>query len=384
MIPNKDTFCVNPWLSLSLQTDNKLSPCCLIAGWNFPYQDLDKYFKSKQLNDLRKDLLNGVKNKSCDRCWYKESQGTESLRQWSNKTIKGDIRKQIENPDIEKLVNVELSLGNLCNLKCLMCKPILSSQLLAEANQHPELKPLYEKNTSYIQKHFDWPKAKEFELWCEHVLPNCTQIKFTGGEPFTIPWVPTLLKKINDDKKKQITLNIVTNLKIINHTILESFNHYKEVWLNISLEGIGSTFEYVRYGNNWQTVEGNINYIKDKKYKNLYLKVANIIQATSFHSTLELVDFCDKNNMEIFPIPLENPECFHISVLTKKCKDKFLNDTANYNGKNTKYINFVRNICKENIEQDKKLAIDCMNLLDKYDKVRNTNWRDIIPLDNLQ
>ena len=69
--------------------------------------------------------------------------------------------------------------------------------------------------------------------------------------------------------------------------------------------------------------------------------------------------------MEIFPIPLENPECFHISVLTKKCKDKFLNDTANYSGKNTKYINFVRNICKENIEQDKKLAIDCMNLLDK-------------------
>ena len=384
MIPNKNTFCVNPWLTVALDSDNKLSPCCYIPGFNYNYQNIEKYFKSKELNDIRKDLLTGVKNKNCNKCWQKESQGMESQRQISNRTIKGNIRKQISDPTTEDVVHIDFVLGNLCNLKCLMCKPLLSSQILAEAIKHPELKEIYDSNTSYVQKHFDWPKHKEFKEWCKIILPRCKKIHFGGGEPFIIPWIPKVLKDIDIAKKKQMTLHITTNLTIINDEILEAFNNFKEVWLSVSFEGTEDTFEYVRNGHNWETIKKNVKYIKDKNFNNLYFGVNNVIQATSFHSILSLVDFCDKNDMKINPLPLDRPESFHISALTKESKLNFLNHTAQYQGINKDYIKFVRNLCITNIEQNHKLSADCIRLLEKYDKVRKTNWKKIIPLENLQ
>tara|TARA_B100000424_G_C22477276_1_gene279159 strand:- start:143 stop:415 length:273 start_codon:yes stop_codon:yes gene_type:complete len=88
--------------------------------------------------------------------------------------------------------------------------------------------------------------------------------------------------------------------------------------------------------------------------------------------------------MKINPLPLDRPESFHISALTKQSKLDFLNHTEQYQGINKDYIKFVRNLCITNIEQNQKLSTDCIQLLEKYDKIRKTNWKKIIPLENLQ
>ena len=103
-----------------------------------------------------------------------------------------------------------------------MCNPGESSQLLAEANLNPTLKNRY--NKKYIQKDFDWPKGDDFVDWCNEHLPKAIHIKFTGGEPFIIPWIQTVLDKIPDEQKKKCILHFTTNLTIVNLGLFENFS----------------------------------------------------------------------------------------------------------------------------------------------------------------
>jgi organic radical activating enzyme len=386
MIPNKNTFCIAPWYSLYLNSEKKLAPCCKIKKtYKYDYNQLEEYFDSPELNELRSDLLNGVKSKKCVYCWHDEEQGGDSLRLISNRTIalgtKIRLMDQIENPKLSNIKSFDLTLGNLCNLKCVMCWPNLSSQLLAEANSNPSLKARHDRE--YDQKDFDWPKGKDFVDWCVQYLPQAIHIKFTGGEPFIIPWIEQVIELIPDSQKEKCVLHFTSNLTVINPTLFEYFGKFKEVWLSVSVEGTHGTHEYLRYGHTWQKLASNLKLVQDMKIKNLILKINHVVQTPSYHSITEMTNFFDSIGLEIHPIMLTNPKHFHISALTQHAKEKFLIDTENYKGLNKEFINFVRNATQENIKQDKILTADCIKHLEDFDKVRKNSYKDIIPIDNL-
>jgi len=383
---DKNTFCVAPWYSLYLDSDKTLAPCCKIKNTHeYDYNQLDEYFDSPGLNKVRKDLLNGVKNKNCASCWHDEEQGGDSMRLISNRTIalgtKIRLLDQIENPKVSNIKSFDLTLGNLCNLKCVMCTPRLSSQLLAEANANPALKAMHDRE--FDQKEFDWPKGDDFIDWCNQHLPQAIHIKFTGGEPFIIPWIKEVIERIPDSQKEKCVLHFTSNLTVINLALFEYFGKFKQVWLSVSVEGTHETHEYLRYGHTWQKLASNLKLVQDMKIENLILKINHVVQAPSFHSIMDMTDFFDSIGLEIHPIMLTSPKHFHISALTEHSKKKFLANTEDYVGLNKEFIDFVRNTIQENIKQDKTLTADCIKHLVKFDKVRKNSHKDIIPIDNL-
>jgi len=383
---DKNTFCVAPWYSLYLDSDKTLAPCCKIKNTHeYDYNQLDEYFDSPGLNKVRKDLLNGVKNKNCASCWHDEEQGGDSLRLISNRTIalgtKIRLLDQIENPKVSNIKSFDLTLGNLCNLKCVMCTPRLSSQLLAEAYANPALKAMHDRE--FDQKDFDWPKGDDFIDWCNQHLPQAIHIKFTGGEPFIIPWIKEVIERIPDSQKEKCVLHFTSNLTVINPALFEYFRKFKQVWLSVSVEGTHETHEYLRYGHTWQKLASNLKLVQDMKIENLILKINHVVQAPSFHSIMDMTDFFDSIGLEIHPIMLTSPKHFHISALTEHSKKKFLANTEDYVGLNKEFIDFVRNAIQENIKQDKTLTADCIKHLVKFDKVRKNSHKDIIPIDNL-
>jgi sulfatase maturation enzyme AslB (radical SAM superfamily) len=382
---NKNTFCVAPWYSVFIGSDKTLAPCCQFKSKFNNYNKLEKYFNSKEIDDVRQDLLKGIKNKNCSKCWDQEDKGNDSLRLISNRTIglntKSSIRDQIKDPKISNIKIFDLTLGNLCNLKCTMCYPGLSSQLLAEANINPKLKSRYGKN--YVQENYDWPKYDDFISWCEKFLPQSIQITFTGGEPFIIPWIPNVIKKIPETQKAKCILHFTTNLTVINDELLKIFHKFREVWISVSIEGTGKTHEYVRHGHRWQKLIKNLKLLRDKKIPNLFLKFNHVVQATSYHSITDMVKFADEQKLEIHPALLENPQHFHISALTETAKIKFIEKTADYDGFNKEFVSYVRNMSNTHIKQDKSLAKHCIEHLSDLDEVRNTNFQNIIPKENL-
>ena len=387
MIPNKNTFCMAPITSVFLDSNNKLYPCCNYVGKsNHSFDRIGDYINSKGLNNLKKDLVKGVKNKNCQTCWNDESIGNDSLRLIMNRTLtpeyKGKIDKLLTENNVADLKKFHLNLGNLCNLKCLMCGPKLSSQLLAEVNTNQQLKGIYGKE-HYDQETYNWPKQNNFVEWCEKYLPNAININFTGGEPFINPWISKVLKKIPNEQKSKCILHFTTNLTVFDEDLFKNiFPKFKEVWLSVSVEGTDKTFEYIRYGHSWQKLLKNLNLIQDMKIDNLKLNINYVLQSISYHSIVNLVDVFDKLKLEIRPISLNTPNYLHISSLTKIAKEKFINETSQYKGLNSKFINVVRNITKQNIEQNHTYATKCKEHLQKFDGVRKNSYKDIIPIEN--
>lgn len=383
---NKKTFCVAPWKSIFVNADKKLAPCCKFRGRKYDFNQIDQYFTSPELKQVREDLLNGVQNPHCKICWEDEQKKGDSLRLISNRTLGKKSSKplieQIQEPLLDNIISFDFTLGNLCNLKCVMCTPKLSSQLLAEANLNPELHKIHGRQ--YFQKDFDWPKGDDFVDWCNEHLHRATHIKFTGGEPFIIPWIQTVLDKIPDEKKKECVLHFTTNLTIVNLGLFENFRKFKEVWLSVSVEGIKETHEYLRYGHKWETLETNLRLIQEMKIPNLVLKINHVVQTASYHSIIPMTEYFDEHKLEIHPILLEQPKCFGISSLTKFSKQNFIENTKNYKGFNKNFIQYVRNASQENIEQDQQLAQECIDHLSAFDRVRKNSYKDIIPVANLQ
>ena len=72
---NKKTFCVAPWYSVYLNSDKSLAPCCKFKGNLYDYTKIEKYFNSPELEKVRTDLLEGIKNENCSKCWKDEKTG---------------------------------------------------------------------------------------------------------------------------------------------------------------------------------------------------------------------------------------------------------------------------------------------------------------------
>ncbi len=384
---DKNTFCVAPWYSLFVDSDKTITPCCKIKNnRKYTYKQLEEYFNSSEIKSLREDLLNGVKNNACHNCWTDEEAGRDSLRLISNRTAglfsKTPIREQIKNPKVSNIDSFDLVLGNLCNLKCVMCSPNWSSQLLAEVNLNPSLQKLYPTAT-LDQKKYNWAKEDDFVNWCNKHLPESIHIKFTGGEPFIIPWIQTVIDKIPDEQKKKCVLHFTTNLTIVNLGLFENFKKFKEVWLSVSVEGVEETFEYLRHGHKWETLSTNIRLIKDMKIPNLNLMINHIVQTPSYHSIIPMTKYFDELELKIAPIMMTWPMHFHISSLTKKAKEQFLIDTANYQGYNRSFIDFVRDRTVKHLDHKPDLSKKVIKHLTIFDKVRKNSYKDIIPIDNI-
>lgn len=383
---NKKTFCLAPWYSIFLNSRGNLAPCCSFLEPNQNYKSTKEYFNSADLNAVRKDLLSGIKNPACKRCWKDEENGKDSLRMQHNRTLALhtdlDIKEQIKKPNLSKIKSFDLTLGNLCNLKCVMCKPELSSQLLAEAELNPQLTRRYGKKEN--QKDFDWAKGQDFANWCNQYLPQSIHIKFTGGEPFMIPWIQKVIDEIPDEQKSKCVLHFTTNLTIVNNKLFDNFKKFKEVWISVSVEGTHETHEYMRYGHSWALLTQNIKDILSRKIGNLIFIINHVVQAPSYHSILDMTNFFDALKMKINPILATRPKHYHISALTKKAKQDLLRQTESYNGYNTEFIQFVRSVSQAHMDQDKSLTKDCIRDLELLDNVRKNSHRDIIPLENIK
>ena len=158
MIPNKNTFCIAPFQHACVKSTGKLAICCVSKeNKKYKYDEIVEWYNSDTLKHLRSDLVNGVKNPICNTCWISEESNKQSQRQVYNKHIGKIIEDHwdknfkhnkklldvISNINYKNINSFDLKLGNLCNLKCIMCNADSSSQLLAEARMYPELQEFH-------------------------------------------------------------------------------------------------------------------------------------------------------------------------------------------------------------------------------------------------
>jgi len=304
-----EKFCKAPFKTTVIDTDGALLPCCEFMRHKSkldPYKlnaKNTKMFKDwwgKGLDPLREKMINGEIDPGCEYCISKEKNSNISnLRIQTNKMIP-DTFEEIKNDYLQNKreypKQVELRLGNYCNLKCTMCGPYASSSILAEYKMHKKQYNEYgiESNWEDPNMPKDWYTYEHNKETLMDVVSKASMIHFGGGEPFISPMIVEVLEAI--DPKTYLTFN--TNMTRINDKVLEALKKFDTIEIEASIDGTGQHNDYIRYGSNWNSIIENFK--KLKTYNNISVNIYYILQHTSLFTLKNVIEFTNDIDIRMY------------------------------------------------------------------------------------
>lgn len=249
------TFCVLPWIHVNASVGGMYRPCCNSEDY-FPVRDdnvsIVESFNGADMTAIRESMVAGEKHKYCDVCYVREDKGGLSFRH----TYTADKFKQFVDADAEPIVKyLDMRFDSTCNLSCRMCDPSSSNKLVDTIDW-------YKTNNLKLPKH--WAKFENYknknsvELsekrknYVLELLPTIEMFKITGGEPFiSKDFIEVMDVAIEKGYSKNIVLLITTNGTKFVDAILSRLKHFKGVDMNVSVDGFGDAYGYVRYPFKW-------------------------------------------------------------------------------------------------------------------------------------
>jgi MoaA/NifB/PqqE/SkfB family radical SAM enzyme len=357
-------MCFHPWVGLDVSPQGEFKPCCKYS--HSIASSLKKYYDSYELVQLRQDFLDGKLPTGCKRCWRDEESGIVSKRQL-------DFQYHFHNepPNLDSLKIISIPFGNTCNLACRICSSYSSSRWNTESTKikHilPEIKIFppanFYRNTEFMQE-------------IKNALSEVTHIDIPGGEPFYAD-KDIHLDFLNSIKNpNNVKLHYTTNVTKMPATdVKQVWTKFKQVDIQLSIDGIQKTFEYNRWPAKWSDVLQNINmYIQEvKKNKNLQISLSHSVSIFTVYYLPEFLIWCKKYNL---PEPwlglVSHPSYYDITVLPTEAKQTI----------NKKFDKFSM----PQLESIKRAmwAKDNSNELDKFikhvkilDIQRNQNFPDV-------
>ena len=135
-------------------------------------------------------MIEDQRHPSCKKCWEIEDEGQISWREWFNESFQLSTNYDywIEKCDVDGTINsteflyLDITFGNRCNLKCVMCNGYNSTLFLKEQYDTNQISKVEYNNLIKL----DWfEDDKCFEKLYQHVK-NVQRIHILGGEPLII------------------------------------------------------------------------------------------------------------------------------------------------------------------------------------------------------
>jgi len=344
---NNKSFCAVPFVSTMVNTDTTIRYCCMVRGTHNKLKKEDGTFysckdnfitdswNSSDMRTIRLNMIDGNKIEGCTVCYDQESNGRTSNREHANREWSWRLGQEHMNDLITQAIDnnghldsdpvyLDLRLGNLCNLKCRMCNPWNSSQIVKE---HVELA---EKNPEYNEV---WRKTfgkfpitvMDDQQWFDHdilwdqvisLIPTLKKVYMTGGEPTLIKNNIKFMQRCIDAGRTDIVLFFNTNCTNINKKFLELISQFKQVNINASMDGIGVVNEYIRAPSDWKLISENIE--KLAQMPNINLGVTPTIQVYNVFDIVNMLNWVDELNIrhgkQIFIDFLVNHHPHHLAV----------------------------------------------------------------------
>ena len=162
---------------------------------------------------------------------------------------------------------LEVSLGNTCDMKCMYCNHVYSSQWATESLKNNTINvEIYKQvqsnpNERFINLFWEWVNTK-----AKHSLDR---IGIIGGEPLITPefydFLDKLIEVYADKEGPKTRIWVVTNLNATDNyynKFLEYIPKLSEKFIlevHISMEALNDQAEYIRNGLDWNRFESNVN-----------------------------------------------------------------------------------------------------------------------------
>ena len=267
---DSDTFCLLPWTMLDVKRQGEVLPCDLFRrplrrddGQPFDVRkdSLASAWRSTDLRRVREAHASGERIPECERCWRVEAKGGRSRRLSYRQELAH--LEPLARSGHAKLAFLSIFPGNLCNLRCRTCSPEASSGLIREAK---ELERLVEQHggktlpTMPVVVPENWLRDSPLlHESMDELAPGLAMLEFLGGEPLLFDEHFDLLALLVDrGHAGHVELRYVTNGTRLPSRAAGLWPHFKRVGLQVSLDGVGARFEYLRHPARWDAVVANI------------------------------------------------------------------------------------------------------------------------------
>jgi len=302
------TFCPLPWIHLATRPNGDVRVCCTAnasgagveddktaglvkqdgVAMNLRNHTIEEVWNSEHMRRTRLQMLNDEIPESCRKCFYEESKGIVSKRQWETEVWNQrlDIDNIVAKTDEQGNLPVDipyfdLRLGNVCNLKCTMCSPHDSSSWIKE------WKLLYPKYTNENLKrdqswneNFDytWYKKGTFLDSMKDQVKNIKELYFAGGEPLMIPEHYNILQfMVDEGYAKDCCIRYNSNGTVLEDKLFVLWSHFKEVTFNFSIDAYSEKNDYIRYPSQWNEIAKNLKILDDSN-ANVRINIASAVQ----------------------------------------------------------------------------------------------------------
>ena len=362
-ITDSPTFCPLMWLGATRSNIGSYLPCCQYNDENLKYNRWSEQL-SKNISvfdDDRKQLAEGLKPDGCQHCWHNESLGIESLRtevmsmDWWRPHIDSINQNTQPNGSFNQdPVYIDLKLGNKYNLGCRMCSPEFSSVLAKEVEDNLSEfdHDLDQKNSLESIKRYHHTEDMDRVFDTIKKLDGLIRIQFTGGEPFLNKQLPDLLDHfIQTGKSKGIIVTLTTNLTTLPNTLFDQLDHFRSFDINVSMEGIGTTYEYIRYPAKWEKFVTNFNKLQNT---NVNMVVVYTGTALSILGFPEWLDWIHQQDVSWNYNPVLYPQYLMINNIPQPLKELLINDLESQKKKyqNQHMIDGVINMLKTPMDRE--------------------------------
>lgn len=370
---DKKYFCYEIYKNLAIWSHNgKLgyNPCSFFDGYikESDRFDLGEIWNSPEHQQLKYNVENNIPIKGCQGCYTAEANGLESRRIGARKLYE-DFHNNTD-IDLDGPQGLDYSVGNLCNLKCVICGPYNSSKWI------PDYQKLYPGKSV---KQFQFEKHNQLEITNSDALKNIKSVHFHGGgDPLMTETHINLLNQI-DQAKGLADVRIFYNTNgslTVDQSVLELWEKCKLVELYFSLDDIGERFNYQRTGADWNQVRANLQwYIDNMPHNHMfninctwsYLNLFYLNELSDWYCTnFKTNRYGDPTNL-IFQKALGTYSLDHISLTT-------------YNALVTKFANYpelLKIVKSLTISED--AHTDFWKNITALDQIRNSDFKTLCP-----
>jgi len=326
-------FCMLPWIHMYTTPGGTGGPCCIahpnINAGNSRTDSLIQMVNSPNMNQLRLDMLNGVKNPMCATCHSHEEHNIRSFRDSVNfeygRHFDEAMAATNEDGTLKefKMRYFDIRFNNICNFKCRTCNQDYSSQWEMENKRMKVYFPPVYKNDS-----------KTFLNEVLSHIPTIEVAYFAGGEPLITEEHYVMLEEMIRTGRTDISLRYnsnISNLKYKDKDLLQLWKHFdKKVQISASIDHFGKRAEYIRHGTDWGKVESNFKLLQT--IDNIDLQLNTVLSVYNFLTLDIFYQYLIDNNMYVpkqyntFSIyKMDSPSWLSSFMLPEKHKQLGLN-----------------------------------------------------------
>lgn len=380
-----DTMCAHAWTGLHIDPDGAARLCCDYIGkvvdsdskpYNIQTHSIDEILSSDYVTNIRNGFRKGITPTECRNCTKAEASGGESKRRltpYKLENLYGNINW--ESDDV-RAGFVGGHLGNLCNLKCRICNPTYSSTIAVELSKYAKTEEergqatIALKNNNWAKNYQSfWPMLKDH-------TPQICNFEILGGEPLMWPENLNFMQYLIDSGQSQNAIfEFITNGTQY-PDILDRASEFRRLTVTISIDNLGSRFEYERSGATWELVEKNIDrFIANKNQnKSLRVGVSITVNIQNVFYLPELVTWLNDKQFDHYYYNFLNfPDYMCIDSLTPAAKQLVLDKlmSAALPAKDQSKLDYIINRLQHIPTSDGKKFCEYMR---EKDLIRNENF----------